>query len=72
VTHTVEILRSAQAQLAKIAKQDRDRITTAIRALANSPRPQGCKNWWDARLGEFGSEPIASFMKSSTIVLSSL
>jgi len=42
VTYTVEILRTAQAQLAKIAKQDRGRVIAAIRALADVPRPHGC------------------------------
>jgi len=43
VTYTVEILRSAQKQLAQIDGQDRQRIIDAIRALADDPRPRGCK-----------------------------
>ena len=58
MTYTVEILRSAQAQLAKIAKQDRGRLTAAIRALADSPRPSGCKKLsgrpaWRIRVGVY-------------------
>ena len=58
MTYTVEILRTAQGQLAKIAKQDRDRIIAAIRALANAPRPHGCKKLpgrpaWRIRVGAY-------------------
>jgi mRNA interferase RelE/StbE len=58
VTYTVEILRTAQGQLAKIAKQDRNRIIAAIRALADAPRPPGCKKLsgrsaWRIRIGTY-------------------
>jgi mRNA interferase RelE/StbE len=58
VTYTVEILRAAQTQLAKIAKQDRGRIIAAIRSLANVPRPHGCKKLsgrsaWRIRVGTY-------------------
>jgi mRNA interferase RelE/StbE len=58
VTYTVEILRVAQAQLTRIARQDRDRIIAAIRALANTPRPHGCKKLsgrpaWRVRVGTY-------------------
>jgi len=58
VTYTVEILRTAQAQLAKIAKQDRGRVIAAIRALADVPRPHGCKKLsgrpaWRIRVGTY-------------------
>jgi mRNA interferase RelE/StbE len=43
VTYKVEILRPALTQLARIAKQDRDRVIAAIRQLADEPRPHGCK-----------------------------
>jgi len=43
VTYTVDILRSALKQLAKIDRPDQSRIIAAIRALANDPRPVGCK-----------------------------
>lgn len=56
--YTVEILRSAQKQLAKIDGQDRKRIINAIRALANDPRPPGNKKLsgrpaWRIRVGTY-------------------
>ena len=58
VTYRVEILRSAQKQLAKIDRQDQSRIISAIRALANDPRPPGCKKLsgrpaWRIRIGTY-------------------
>ena len=58
MTYTVEILRSAQKQLAKIDGQDRERIIDAIRALANDPRPPGSKKLsgrsaWRIRIGTY-------------------
>ena len=43
MTYTVIILRSAQRQLARIDRQDQPRIISAIQALADDPRPPGCK-----------------------------
>jgi mRNA interferase RelE/StbE len=43
VTYAVEILRSAQRQLAKVDRQDRLRIISDVRALADNPRPHGSK-----------------------------
>jgi mRNA interferase RelE/StbE len=43
VSYSVEILKSAQKQLAKIDSTDRTRIVSAIRSLAKEPRPQGTK-----------------------------
>ena len=60
MTYTVEILRTAQAQLAKIAKQDRNRIIIAIRAMAKVPMPHGCKSFRDVRLGELVSQTFPS------------
>lgn len=58
MTCTVEILRSAQRQLAKIDRQDRHRIITAIRGLASDPRPAGSKKLsgrlaWRIRVGVY-------------------
>jgi mRNA interferase RelE/StbE len=58
VTYTVEILRSAQKQLAKVDRQDRTRIITAIRELAQNPRPLGSKKLsgrdaWRIRVGAY-------------------
>ncbi len=41
--YALEILRSAQRQLAKIELRDQDRIISAIRGLAGDPRPPGSK-----------------------------
>lgn len=58
VTYRVEILRSAQKQLAKIDRQDQSRIISAIRELANDPRPPGCNKLsgrpaWRIRVGTY-------------------
>jgi mRNA interferase RelE/StbE len=58
VTYRVEILRSAQKQLAKINPQDQARIIAAVRALADNPRPPGCKKLsgrpaWRIRSGQY-------------------
>ena len=43
MTYAVDILRSAQKQLGKINRQDQSRIISAIQALSDTPRPQGCQ-----------------------------
>jgi mRNA interferase RelE/StbE len=43
VRYSVEILRSAQKQLAKIHRTDQPRVIDAIRNLAIDPHPSGCK-----------------------------
>jgi len=43
MTYAVKILRTAQKQLAKIDRQAQSRIIDAIRKLADTPRPSGCK-----------------------------
>jgi mRNA interferase RelE/StbE len=43
MNYTIEILRSAQKQLGKVDRQDQTRIISAIRELADDPRPQGSK-----------------------------
>jgi mRNA interferase RelE/StbE len=58
VTYRVEILRSAQRQLGKVDRQDRPGVIHAIRALANDPRPPGCKKLsgrpaWRIRVGVY-------------------
>ena len=58
MTYRVEILRSAQKQLAKVDRQDQSRIISAIRALADEPRPSGCKKLsgrpaWRIRVGMY-------------------
>jgi len=58
VTYTIEILRAAQKQLAKIDRQHQPRIIDAIRSLADDARPSGCKKLsgrsaWRIRVGSF-------------------
>jgi mRNA interferase RelE/StbE len=58
VSYSVEILKSAQKQLTKIDRTDRTRIVSAIRSLADEPRPQGTKKLsgrpaWRIRVGAF-------------------
>jgi mRNA interferase RelE/StbE len=58
VTFTIEILRSAQKQLSKIQRQDRQRITEAILALSHNPRPSASKKLtarpaWRIRVGVY-------------------
>ena len=58
MTYRIEILRSAQRQIAKIDRQDQSRIVMAIRDLASSPRPAGCKKLssrpaWRIRVGDY-------------------
>ena len=58
MTFSVEILRSAQKQLSKINRQDQDRIISEIEALADNPRPPGCKKLsgrpaWRIRIGSY-------------------
>lgn len=56
MTYAIEILRSAQKQLARLDRQDQDRVLAAIRGLAEEPRPPGCKKLsgreaWRIRVG---------------------
>jgi len=58
VTYSVDILRSAQKQLGGINQQDQSRIISAIQALADDPRPQGCRKLsgrpaWRIRIGSY-------------------
>jgi len=58
VSYSVEILRSAQKQLARIDRTQQNRIIDAIRGLAENPRPSGCKKLsgrsaWRIRIGSF-------------------
>ena len=56
--YTIEILRSAQKQLAKIDRQDQATVFSAIRNLADTPHPIGCKKLsgrpaWRLRIGNY-------------------
>jgi mRNA interferase RelE/StbE len=43
VSYSIEILRVAQKQLAKIDRASQQRIIDGIRSLKEDPRPSGCK-----------------------------
>jgi len=58
VSHAVEILRSAQKQLSRLEKRAQERSIFAILALANNPRPDGCRKLtgrsaWRIRIGDY-------------------
>jgi mRNA interferase RelE/StbE len=58
VAYQVDILRSAQKQLAKIDLQEQDRIIDTLRSLAENPRPHGSKKLtarpaWRIRIGSY-------------------
>ena len=58
MNYSVEILRSAQRRLAKIDRESRSRIISAIRDLAHDPHPRGSKKLsgraaWRVRAGDY-------------------
>ena len=58
MTYSLDILRRAQKQLAKINRQDQPRIVAAIEAPAENQRPHGCKKLsgrpaWRIRIGPY-------------------
>ena len=58
MTYTLEILRAAQRQLARLEPQSRNRIVAAIRGLSQDPRPPGSKKLsgrpaWRIRVGDY-------------------
>jgi mRNA interferase RelE/StbE len=58
VTYAVDILRSAQKQLSRLAQQDHPRVISAIMSLADDPRPPGSKKLsgraaWRIRVGPY-------------------
>ena len=58
MTYAIFIERRAQRSLSRIAAQDRDRISGAIRHLAEEPRPKGVKKLsgrdaWRIRVGDY-------------------
>ncbi len=55
---TVEITKRAEKQLARINKPTAERIAQAVAALADDPRPNGCKKLvgdgrWRIRVGDY-------------------
>jgi len=58
VKYTIDILRSAQKDLARVNQQDQPRIIAAIKDLADDPRPPGSKKLsgrpaWRIRIGPY-------------------
>ena len=58
MTYAIDILRSAQKQIAGIDRQDHPRILSAIRQLADNPRPPGATKLsgrpaWRIRVGPY-------------------
>ena len=58
MSYAIDIRRSAQKRLSKINRQDQDRIISAIEALSDNPRPDGCKKLsgrpaWRIRIGSY-------------------
>ena len=57
--YQVLIERSAEKDLKKIAAEERPKLATAMRDLANEPRPTGCRklvgseNDWRIRVGNY-------------------
>ena len=57
--YQVLIERSAEKDLKKITAEERPKLTNAMRALANEPRPTGCRklvgseNDWRVRVGNY-------------------
>ena len=58
MTYAVEVLRSAQKQLERIAADHQDRLLAALESLAETPRPDGCsklagRDAWRIRVGDY-------------------
>lgn len=58
MSYALEVLRTAQKQLAQIETLQRERIIKAIRLLAEEPRPSGSKKLsgrlaWRVRVGDY-------------------
>lgn len=63
MSYEVLILRYAQKELANLTKTDYERVRDAVAALAENPRPAGCKKLVGREGGVFDQEIIASSMK---------
>ena len=58
MAYRIEIRKQAQKDLARIERKDGQKIAAAIDALAQNPRPAGCKKLrnregWRIRVGEY-------------------
>lgn len=58
MSYEVLILRRAQKELANVPKTDYERVRDVVAALAENPRPSGCKKLigregWRIRVGDY-------------------
>ena len=58
MNYELEVLRRAQRALARLPQRDYERVRDAIRALADEPRPPGCRQLtgregWRIRVGRY-------------------
>ena len=58
MTYSIEILRSAQKDLARIDEPDRKKLINSILLLSSDPRRNGCKKLsgrsaWRIRVGDY-------------------
>jgi len=59
MSHRLFIRRAAEKEIADLPTQIRERVILAIRGLAGTPRPPGCKKLsgqhraWRIRIGEY-------------------
>ena len=58
MSYSVTVQRRAQKQIARFPTNVRDRIESALRALAGNPRPPGCRRLrgeegWRLRVGDY-------------------
>ncbi len=56
--YEIQILRRAQRSLARLPEKEYERVRDAIRALADEPRPPGCRkltgrDGWRIRIGQY-------------------
>ncbi len=74
MSYEVFILRRAQKELANLPKTDYERMRDAIAALAENPRPTGCKKLtgregWRIRSGDYRAiYEIDDAQKSVTVL----
>lgn len=58
MSYQLQVLRRAQKELARLPKNEYQRVRDAIGALADDPRPSGCKKLtgregWRIRVGRY-------------------
>ena len=58
MSYQIQVLRRARKELARLRTQEYERVRDVIRALADDPRPSGCKKLtgragWRIRVGSY-------------------